>query len=766
MIISQTSLASGTSQKASEVDHIVEPKKVLFARNNGWFSPNNHLSKMAAYFTSEGFTVNEIDTELNESDMVDVDILIVNFYQVTGLINQSEKNLIESFVDSGGTLIMSMVGGGLDFGVSLASNLGNLGSHTLEVSSNPMTENLSSLYINSSAAVFDIVLSGNGEAIISTDAGSDLPNIPLVAISTFGDGKVIATATATIWDDQSWNLGGNSALIEKTVSWFKTKSKKVVFSRNGGHFSPSDAYSQMAALFQSYDYRVEEIMTEINDTVLEHTSILVVNAYQTTNFNQSEITAIEEFVFKGGGLIMSADGGGLDFGVKLSSNLGLLDTHTLETHPHPITANLPLPIISGSSSLFDIELNGTGQVIISTDPGSTNPNTTIIATNFYGEGKIMVSAVGTVWDDANWNDGGNDNLIENYISWFESNGVKNFVFTDNNDYFSPRNAYRDLAFYVAEFGYQTYELIDEEPTEELLDTTDILLINTYQEFDAFSPESEAAVENWVSNGGSLIVITRGISISFGLHVYNFGLTDSLYENDSVHIHYHPVSANVIDVALTPYSSIAKFDVDDTATIVVSTTAESNTPNRPIIAVNHYGQGRVMGCSVGAIWDRNSDFDQNKGLIKNYLDWISVNTTTASPWISEHTDLSYDEGSLGNTLSWTVSSYYPYYYQILLDDVEYNTGSWTLYPISVNIDGLSDGEYKFSIQIFDHYGRTNVDTVLVTVNEMTGSDTTTSSETSDPTTTESSSSTPYSAIAMIAALGIISILGGYKRRKKL
>ncbi|MHA2033617.1 MAG: DUF4350 domain-containing protein [Candidatus Kariarchaeaceae archaeon] len=510
-----------------------------------------------------------------------------------------------------------------------------------------------------------------------------------------------------------------------------SEGNKVVFTRNNGYFSPLNAYSQMVSYFTAEGYTVEEVQSEINETVLADTSILFVNAYQTSAFDQNETEAIESFVHSGGGLIMSSVSGGLDFGVKTSSNLGLISTHTLEIYPNPVTANIPIPIIDGASGIFDIILNGTGKAVITTDPSSTLPNQTIIATNFYGEGKILVSAVGTIWADTYYNDGGNNDLIENYLQWFETDGVKNFVFAENN----------------------------QDPTEELLSTTDILLINSYQELSGYSSESEAAIEEWVTNGGSLIIVTRGIAIDFGLHVYTFGMPELLYDNDSYHIHYHPVTAGVIDVEVVAHSGVTKFDVAETATVVVSTTATSNTPERPIVAVNHYHKGRVMGCAVASMWDENYSFNQNKDLIKNFLDWSTVNTTTPYPWISSPPDVDYDEKSVGNNLSWTMGSYYPYYYQIFLDGAPYQSGTWSSYPIMVTIDGLSAGTYTFSIHIYDHYGRTVVDTVVVTVHEVADPLTTTTSETT------TNVSTPFSFLATILGIVMVSLLGYYKRQRK-
>lgn len=768
MIILHLSSTNGLPQEPSETNKISEGNKVLFARNNGYFSPFAAYSQMAAFFSAEGYVVEEIQSEINDSVLADVSILFVNTYQVIpNTFNQSEIMAIKSFVHSGGGLIMSTIGGGLDFGVKLASNLGTINSHTLDIHPSPVTDNLPSPFINTSSTVFEIILSGTSKAAITTDAASSLPNIPIIAVNSYGEGKILASAVATIWADAYWNDGGNNDLFENYLHWFETKGvKKVLFARNNGYFSPSNAYSQMAALFDTHGYFVEEVQSEINETILAGTSILFVNTYQVSAFSQIEIDAIESFVYSGGGLIISAVGGGLDFGVKTSSNFELINSHTLEMYPNPVTANIPTPIISTSSAIYDLILNETAQAVVTTDASSTLPNETIIATNVYGEGKIMVSTVGTVWVDSYWFDGGNNDLIENYLRWFEMDGVKNFVFAENNGHFSPVDAYGELANYLAGFGYIITELIDQDPTEELLSTTDIMLINSYQELSGYSAESEAAIEEWVTNGGSLIIVARGISIDFGLHLYTFGKADLLFDNDSYHIHYHPVTTGVTDIVVEHHSGVSKFDVGETATVVVSTTADSNSPERPIIAVNNYANGRVMGCAVSTIWDENYGFNQNKDLIKNFIDWSTTNTTTPIPWISSPNNVTYDEGAAGNNITWTMGSYYPYYYQIFLDDILYQSGTWSSYPLLVVIDGLPAGTYTFSIHIYDHYGRTVMDSVDVIVNEVVVTDPTTTTTTLETTTSGTTTeSTPYSFLAMILGLVIFSSFVFYKRRNR-
>lgn len=529
-----------------------------------------------------------------------------------------------------------------------------------------------------------------------------------------------------------------------------SQTKKVVFAQNNGHFSPTDAYSDLNDTFIANGFDVEEIITGINATVLASTSILFVNTYQNRSFSANEITAIENFVYSGGGLIISAVGGGLDLGCKLTTNLGTVQNNNLDVYPHPITADIPVPIIDPLFGYFNITLSASAQTIVSTDPSSDNPNATMIATNYYGEGKIMASTIGAIWDNTYYSDGGNDNLIENYLKWFEDDGIKSFVFAENNGYFSPTDAYNELAYYIASFGYIITELIDQDPTETILSTTDILLINSYQETSGYSSDSLTAIEEWVANGGALIVAFRGIATDFGLHMFTFGEPDQLFPNDTYHIFYHPVTSGITNITKSLAGDVAEFDLAESATVIVSTTADSTNPDRPIIAVNHYDDGKVMASAI-PLWDENYDFDENKELIRNFIDWVTINTTTPSPWISTHLDISYNETSIGNNLTWTMESYYPYYFELLLDGDDYLSGTWSSLPLMVNIDGLLTGNYTFTIHIYDHYGRTASDTVLVTVTQLTGTTTTTSA--------------PFSFLGTLLGVSMVISLTFYRRRKR-
>ncbi|MHA2100771.1 MAG: hypothetical protein ACW99A_19035, partial [Candidatus Kariarchaeaceae archaeon] len=83
------------------------------------------------------------------------------------------------------------------------------------------------------------------------------------------------------------------------------------------------------------------------------------------------------------------------------------------------------------------------------------------------------------------------------------------------------------------------------------------------------------------------------------------------------------------------------------------------------------------------------------------------------------DLTFSEGSSGNTLSWDAADNYPDTYVTFVNGTQRNTGSWTsILSIIVNVDGLLKGVHNFTIVISDETGNQAVDTVFITVVDTT------------------------------------------------
>ncbi len=119
----------------------------------------------------------------------------------------------------------------------------------------------------------------------------------------------------------------------------------------------------------------------------------------------------------------------------------------------------------------------------------------------------------------------------------------------------------------------------------------------------------------------------------------------------------------------------------------------------------------------------SEFWEDVGLGDPFTDdgwtWcvdITINDPEP-PLLSNPDDINYEEGVEGNEISWTAEHTNPDYYEIYQNSSECDTGVWESgTPIIYDIDNLAKGDYSFTIIVFDNYGHSSSDTVLVHVQD--------------------------------------------------
>ncbi|MFW9965414.1 MAG: hypothetical protein ACFFCX_17710, partial [Candidatus Sifarchaeia archaeon] len=90
----------------------------------------------------------------------------------------------------------------------------------------------------------------------------------------------------------------------------------------------------------------------------------------------------------------------------------------------------------------------------------------------------------------------------------------------------------------------------------------------------------------------------------------------------------------------------------------------------------------------------------------------------SPTIDSPSDVFYDEGVTGYSITWNPSDLHPVSYEILREGVQVKTGLWnsSSESITVSVDGLILGSYNFTIYITDVGGNIANDTVFVNVSD--------------------------------------------------
>ncbi|XOA42827.1 MAG: NosD domain-containing protein [Candidatus Nealsonbacteria bacterium] len=103
-----------------------------------------------------------------------------------------------------------------------------------------------------------------------------------------------------------------------------------------------------------------------------------------------------------------------------------------------------------------------------------------------------------------------------------------------------------------------------------------------------------------------------------------------------------------------------------------------------------------------------------GDVSVYSIEISVQDVT-NPILDSPDDVTYEEGTTTNSISWTATDNNPDTYIIYRDGLEIDSGTWTSgVAITINVDGLAVGSYNYTIVVTDAFDNAAFDTVWVTV----------------------------------------------------
>jgi len=111
----------------------------------------------------------------------------------------------------------------------------------------------------------------------------------------------------------------------------------------------------------------------------------------------------------------------------------------------------------------------------------------------------------------------------------------------------------------------------------------------------------------------------------------------------------------------------------------------------------------------------------------------------APIIDHPSDIEFEELETGHSIVWTPYDSNPLWYTIYLNGTEYESNGWNGSAISVSLDELSPGLRNYTIVVEDGAGACVSDSVMVLVNPLAVTPTTTTSTT--PTTSTSSTDTP-------------------------
>jgi len=403
------------------ISMIQEPTKMVsFGLHNSYFSPTNGLMAFATVFTQHHYIINDLNSQLTSSDLGDTDILILSSYMMNNYDSISQS-AIKNYTTNGGSVVIVGESGGVDLGISTNSGSLLTGSEVIgKILPHPTINNATNLYIPSGTVLSDYSISGSAQINIQTDAASNIANYPLILTNTFGHGNVLTTTLSNLWTTGNINNGENMKVLHNFVYWIEHDQHQVTFAQHNSYFSPSNGLSQLANNFAAKNFVVYDLNDNPSKKILQQTDILVINTYLSYGFNGSSITAIRDYVRKGGGVLIIGDSDvNLDLGLGLTNNsTRLTATFNPEIHKiHPILRNTNVNAMNIPSGvvLSNYNLNVSTDILIRATEASSHPYFPLLLQNHFGRGHVLGTTISNIWSDSFIS---SDNLqpINNFIS--------------------------------------------------------------------------------------------------------------------------------------------------------------------------------------------------------------------------------------------------------------------------------------------------------------------------------------------------------------
>ncbi len=148
--------------------------------------------------------------------------------------------------------------------------------------------------------------------------------------------------------------------------------------------------------------------------------------------------------------------------------------------------------------------------------------------------------------------------------------------------------------------------------------------------------------------------------------------------------------------------------------------------------------------------------------------VTVIDITKPPEILSSGDVTVDEESTGNSISWVLKDYDPNNYIIYKDGKNLLSDNWTSgQVIQIFVDGLKHGSYNFTIVVEDTHGNMNADTIWVTVlkNSHTSEESNTSQSTDSTAKKNSPSNNTEILLVVISGAGVTTVTLLYIKKKR-
>ncbi|MGY5854107.1 MAG: hypothetical protein RTU92_11110 [Candidatus Thorarchaeota archaeon] len=497
-----------------------------------------------------------------------------------------------------------------------------------------------------------------------------------------------------------------------TLSWFKPKyvewrDRLVSQGYTVDKFYPSAAGNLTSDRLEPFDILIE-VLPRINFTV-------------------AEVGVVETWIGAGNGLLVMGDNAALDQNEHVN--------HLVE--PYPMYINRTVSTISGLSDFIN-DLHPTAEDVSQLDfsaPGIINFTGEVVPLVGSAEGEIVIAAyehlAGRVilisdinWiEDVKFMDASNRIFASNIINWLsvgEGDVLLYLDYSTGPNYFRSYSALAlnqlDIDFYLTtNMFYLNLSMHSQDWS---------LVIIAEASYDAHWIYDD--LKNYIDNGGRVIMNAWSLN-AFPTHPLwaAFGVEYASNRDNNAPTFLwepsHAIFSTPIDYnALTFNQTLIPGDAGDNVQPLLNATALAGTSALPSgdtanIVLRKDGQ-TLLNSIILDLFGGDADDSAYIDAFEIWMDEIYVMLNL--PTIDHPSDFTMEGASTGHEFAWNPNHDSPNTYEILVDGVSVESGSWDGTAISYDPISLELGVHGVELFVYGNLGSPVSDLVVVTVVDTT------------------------------------------------
>ncbi len=733
-----------------------------------WSTNTNYTYDFAAttaFLTSSGFDV----TLLTTDDILNHELMTAYFDVFVMIDNVPKENIVdyvyEFWLGGGGVLSFNSAFGYLFYsGIFVPEWAGSdmYMSHWLQwntvltptpvnhtiMARHPMGQDYHPGDLIPDYLIDDVL---SNPAILGTSTGSEM--------TVFSDGYTGSSYSAwaleptTRAGGRAIQLPGNGSVVKSgwesiiidSVEWLTPKPKgRIVYDLSHQPRLGVDLWdtttvypgymTDMRDLLEMRGYTIDKLYAKASGNLtMERLSSydMLILLSPDFNFTTPEITAVQNWVAAGGGLLVLGESLQMSSfeitGEQINFIMEDFDLQLADTPSTPSSGLFILHPLSEGCVIAPFLANGFINYSGDAFQVSYEDSNTIIAGTHFGAGRAILAADMNFAANSEISTTVNTQFVSNLVNWLTASEAKVLYYTNNFMDYGQTPA----ALALKDLGISYYATFDGDYFNLSLYSNDwdLVIVDSPASSLNFFTES---VENYLDTGGLLIMsyydadshpndsLWSRIGFEVAADLTSFTQPPTYIWQTGHSIFSIPNDYGAGNFTPSPiwWDEGDYLNVFSNATALVGFTETPEAGNASIVLGLN---GRVL-YNAFLIDEFIGDIDDST-YADNFELWENEIAFMLRPNINHPSDVNYEEGTTGHSIGWVPSSDRPWSYTITLDSATVDSGSWNGGSLSINIDGLVNDTYVYEITVYDNAGYSASDSVTVVVAEPVATTTT-------------------------------------------